>query len=105
MAPCRRLLPVLLALAAAACHESSTTPTPTETRPVLVLVYTGPCARRFLPVTIDGTAVGAVQVPGSLAWPLAAGSHRLQVGTSPEFSVEMPADRDVTLTNDPSPCP
>lgn len=92
-----------LALAAAGCHESS--PTAPDTRHVLVLSYTAPCARGDALVTLDGAAVGRVPIPGSFSVPLAAGGHRLQVGSGPETAVEMPEDRDLVLTNAPVPCP
>ena len=94
---------LVLAAACAACEK--TTPSEPETRPVLVLTYTGPCGTDGVLVTIDGVAAGRVRIPGTTSFLVEAGPHQLQVGTSPSFPVEMPADRDLGLTNVPSACP
>jgi hypothetical protein len=56
-------------------------------------------------VTIDGTPVGRVRVPGATSFLVAPGTHEVQVGFTPAFTIEMPADRDLGLTNVPSACP
>ncbi len=99
----RRAAALLFALVAAACGHSS--PTEPETRPVLVLTYTGPCVVGSVLVNVDGTAVGRVRIPGTTSFLVSPGSHQLQVGTSPSVAFDMPADRDLGLTNYPSACP
>lgn len=94
---------LLVVAALPACRE--TTPTEPETRPVLVVAYTGPCAWGNALVVIDRVPVGRVAIPGALTLPVPAGPHELRAGGGPAVPFTMPADRDLTLTNQPSPCP
>jgi hypothetical protein len=95
---------LLLVLASTpGCEKAS--PSEPETRPVLVLAFSGPCDHRSVLVTLDGTPVGRVLIPGSTSYLVSPGSHELQVGGTPAFTIDMPADRDLALTDVPSPCP
>ncbi len=93
----------VVALLGCSCHES--TPVEPETRPVLVLVYSGPCGSADAAVSIDGVPAGRVRIPGATSFLVAPGHHDVQVGSTPSFTVDMPADRDLSLTDVPSPCP
>lgn len=100
----RAALLVLFPIFAGGCAKE--TPTEPETRPVLVLAYSGGCGTAASAlVTIDGVAVGRVRVPGATSFLVEAGPHQVQVGSSPAFAIQMPSDRDLGLTDVPSPCP
>jgi hypothetical protein len=99
-----RAVPPLLRLVASGC-SSKTTPTEPAARSYLVLSYSGPCLWSDVAVSVDGMALGRVRIPGAISLPVDPGAHRLQVGTSPEVPIDMPADRDLLLTNVPSACP
>ncbi len=100
----RLALALLLAGGVVACGKESSSPT-APTGPVLVLTYTGPCVYGSAVLTIDGKAMGRVNIPGTISFPMASGSHTLQVGTTPAVPFDMPSDRDLILTNVPSVCP